>query len=99
MNYSILSDKEILKYAEPTTELEKALFSMLDEGLDSVREAEEEADDARSSMAELENDLENAQSDVEAAKDAAKAVIELIGEQDLSNKDEVLKMLQSIGDL
>lgn len=98
MDYSILNQKEILKWAEPKTDLEVALYKIIYDGLEGFDELDERIESLISDLDDADEKYEDANYKLVQAQDLARKAMDLIGDQRLFNKNEVIECLKEIID-
>lgn len=96
MNYSIMNERELIKYADPQTDLEKALLAVVVDGLESVADIERELEQANSFAHDFEADNEALKQDIEDMQGLAREALDFIGSQELENKPQIISKLTEI---
>lgn len=99
MDYSILNQKEILKWAEPKTDLEVALYKIIYDGLEGCDELEERIESLMGELDDADEKYEDADHRLVQAQDLARKAMDLIGHQNLFNRKEVIDCLKEIIDV
>ena len=91
MNYGMLNKQEILRIAQPETELEVKLFEILTDGFD---EDERELEAARSEIEEyssqaddLENQISNLDTDNDNLTEKVEALVALLDENEIDHSE------------